>query len=411
MGLFSRNTQPAPVDLGHMRELFFRTHPQFDALPPVADQLDAVAAAGGVDRRDLDELEATTRLFNLFRGLVEHASSSTGNRSLTQRVDGVFASPAGVTDQALWDALFSCGTSGVAAAGFVAETFADGSAAVAVASSMRDSGLLDASYTELPDPGLDQGNPKQVVHSLLAASGFTTLIHGPDSPNALFDAVAGAAPSLAQSDASGWLGKSPEGIIWTILTDNRESVFAAFYGGDLSDGASLAEVAQRLADIGGPWKASVAKVGALVPTDVARLLQEAGVVEAFTLDAFADPSTREGRRRIRRALEQGGFERVGSVLYKGVLPGSGERTQLIWVGFDRTLTLLSPFAEIEGEELPPHLAVEDGRYTAQAFPPFAVLQLELPYTIDEDDLRREALEIARQADSIEHALNPASDDL
>ena len=115
---------------------------------------------------------------------------------------------------------------------------------------------------------------------------------------------------------------------------------------------------------------------------------------------------------LREFVEAAGFEAITPEMYKGTYLVDDDRSQVLWVSFSSTVSLISPIADGIGEPLPEWLTNNDfGRYTVKSFATWAVIQLDLPLSTSEDTLRQEALIIAQYADTWENAISPGNDAL
>jgi len=115
---------------------------------------------------------------------------------------------------------------------------------------------------------------------------------------------------------------------------------------------------------------------------------------------------------LREFVEAAGFEAITPEMYKGTYLVDDDRSQVLWVSFSDTVSLISPIADGIGEPLPEWLTNNDfGRYTVKSFATWAVIQLDLPLSTSEDTLRQEALIIAQYADTWENAISPGNDAL
>lgn len=415
MGIFSRS-RPAPapaVDIDRMRALFAN---QGGVVTPLGDQLPDVAAAAGVRPQDLDPVLVLQTLYTCFANVVRYAAGTVGVPAVAERVDAYFAAP-DFEESGLWDTMFRAGPKGVAVALFVSTQSQDGILSAATATKLQEDGRLGTAYEQVPDPCLGQDDPKQAAFRLMDSLGVYTVVHGPGTPDELVDAVLDASPRLRSSEARGDSAFFGGSALWSVWTDGTQSALTFFYTWNDDDQRdAVFTVVEELGTVGAPWRTANGRKGALVPADVVAVLRDGEHVPASTLRALgADADGVDhaaDRDRLLALVTDAGFEQIGDGIHRGVLPTADDRTQIVFVTLDSRLRLLSPIAEWAEEEPPAGVSETDfGRYAVEAIPPLLLLRLDLPWTTSDDDVRDEALALARYADQWEDVLTPGSDAL
>lgn len=235
----------------------------------------------------------------------------------------------------------------------------------------------------LVDPGLQDGDLRQVTYTFTTSFGLTHIVAGPVDPVTLFDEVCRVAPAFADSSYGGpgiGLIAGSQTLPWTVVTGTEGSALH-FFGHPDADAHWITERVgfPLMREIVAPCFTAVVTMDAVAERATASIVNAASRgVPAWQIPrlGLSAPSSSAERVPVPDGIAQflldSGWSEMDGGWFKGTVGLENGRTQvaLVMPRLDDELGLLSPFCAAPSDEVPaivdqsapysyPHLVVAE----------------------------------------------------